>query len=456
MLRLTHSAGIRIISNSRYLEFGNLMDTNEFVERLIHHHENGRIEKASLLSIIEAEGKNGQDFEILEEPIAEKKDTKPFVIGSLNLLAMGLVLIGLWYFFDLIDLSWNDTQSAFLITSIIIVSSLIYFWNKGATKTIMEIHMIFAIGFLVNNYFATDLLWEFDYLGYSMPGFISYWLVNFISASAILVFSNYSAQKLDLKFTKVLAGLTFNLPLISIVYAASGWSTETALFALFLVLTIVFIYVYVYSNYNQAQEDGYDVVRSFWIHESLIWAVWFVPFVIADTIIRSNSWVTSPLERFYWSIVMILIIISLSTLAIFFLNRDEDMEKRKNNYYLGILYIFSFSWMPIIASRNFIGYIFGDDWAFYWIPPMLFVYGLARMIVKGEPFTTKISKDDTGLREFNRTMIALFILYFVCFIIDWLEEFAFYVFIPIGVFIAGYFTLNSLKEDEQGQDNLQN
>ena len=426
------------------------MDNNEFVERLIHHHEEGRIEKASLLSIIEAEGKTAQDFDILEDHIAEKKDTKPFVIGSLNLLAMGLVLIGFWYFFDLINLSWNDTENAFLIISMIIVSSLIYFWNKGASNTIMEIHMIFAIGFLVNNYFATDLLWEFDYSEYFSSKLLALWSINFISATAILVFSNYSAQKLDLKFSKVLAGLTFNLPLISIVYAASVWSTQTVLFALVLVLTIVFIYVYVYSYYNQAQEDDYAVVRSFWIHESLIWAIWFVPFVIADTIVRSNNWVTSSLEKFYWSIVMILIIISLSALALFFLNRDEDTEKRKNNYYLAILYVFSFSWMPIIASRNFVDYIFGDDWTFYWIPPMLFVYGLSKMIVKGEPFTTKISKDDTGLRDFNRTMIALFILYFVCFIIEWLEEFALYVFIPIGVFIAGYFTLNSLKEDEQG------
>ena len=86
---------------------------------------------------------------------------------------------------------------------------------------------------------------------------------------------------------------------------------------------------------------------------------------------------------------------------------------------------------------------------------MLFVYSIASVIVGGEPFTTKIPKEEVGLRWFNRTMIAFFILYFVCFIIEWLEEFAFYVFIPIGVFIAGYFTLTSLKEEEQTQSNLQ-
>lgn len=431
------------------------MDTNEFVERLIHHHEKGRIEKSYLLSIIEAEGKTGQEFGILEDPVAEKRDTKPFVIGSLNLLAMGLVLTGLWYFFDLIDLSREATEIAFLIVSIIIVSSLINFWKRGASKTIMEVHMIFAIGFLVNNYFATEILWEFGYIDDFRAEDLFLWSLNFISALAILIISNYTVNELDLKFSKVLAGLTFNLPLISIVYFSSMWENQSILVAFLLILTIVSAYVYIYSKYNQAQGDDYAVVRSFWIHESLIWAVWFVPFIVADAIVQSDAWRATSLERFYWSIVMILIIASFTGLGLNFLNRNEDPKERKNDYYLAILYIFAFSWMPIIASRNFVDYIFGDDWVFYWIPPMLFAYGFARMVVKGEPFTTKISKDDAGLRDFNRTMIALFILYFVCFIIEWLEEFAFYVFIPIGVFIAGYFTLNSLKEDEQGQGNLQ-
>ena len=127
ILDFTTISGKRVKPNFRPLKHGNLMNLNQFVERLILHHQQGRIEKSSLLSIIEAEGKNGQDFGILEDPIAEKRDTKPFVIGSLNLVAMGLVLTGLWFFFDLIDLSWGATEIAFWVVSSIIVSSLIYF-----------------------------------------------------------------------------------------------------------------------------------------------------------------------------------------------------------------------------------------------------------------------------------------------------------------------------------------
>ena len=452
---LTRFSGIRIIPTFRCLKHGNPMNLNQFVERLILHHQQGRIEKSSLLSIIEAEGKTGHDFGILEDPFAEKRDTKPFVIGSLNLVAMGLVLTGLWFFFDLIDLSWGATEIAFWVVSSIIVSSLIYFWIKGASNTIMEVHMIFAIGFLVNNYFVTEIFWDFGYIDDFRVEDVILWSLNFISALAILILSNYTANKLDLKFSKVLAGLTFNLPLISIVYFSSMWETQSIMVAFLLILTIVSAYVYVYSRYHQAQTDGYDVGRSIWIHESLIWAAWFVPFIVADAIVQSDAWRATPLERFYWSIVMIVIIASFTGLGLYFLNRNEEQGERNNNYYLAIFYTLSFSWMPIIASRNFVDYIFGDDWIFYWIPPMLFVYVLARVIVGGEPFTTKIPKEEVGLRWFNRTMIALFILYFVCFIIEWLEEFAFYVFIPIGVFIAGYFTLTSLKEDEQGQGNLQ-
>ena len=87
---------------------------------------------------------------------------------------------------------------------------------------------------------------------------------------------------------------------------------------------------------------------------------------------------------------------------------------------------------------------------------MVLVYSLARIIVKGEPFTTKLPDDEKGKKWFNRTLLGLLILYFVCFIIDWLEEYAFYVFVPIGIFIAGYFIINSLKEDEQRIGKLQN
>ena len=126
---------------------------------------------------------------------------------------------------------------------------------------------------------------------------IGLWSLNFISALAILILSNYTANKLDLKFSKVLAGLTFNLPLISIVYFSSMWETQSIMVAFLLILTIVSAYVYVYSRYHQAQTDGYDVGRSIWIHESLIWAVWFVPFIVADAIVQSDAWRATPLGK---------------------------------------------------------------------------------------------------------------------------------------------------------------
>lgn len=432
------------------------MNANEFIQRLIYHQQQGIISQDLLNSIIEAEKELGTNFQEMGNQNPKKKGSKSFVVGSLNVVAMFLVLSGLWFFFDLMDLSWDATEISFLVISGLIVSSMVYFWIRGASKTIMEVHSIFAIGFLVNSYFISEKLWEFLYLPDLESSAIFSWVLNLTTTLAIVVFFNYSAEKLDLDFSKIIAGLSFNLPLISMVIAASEWSRDSVIFPTILVLLIAFIYMYVFSNLNHAHGNVYATLRSAGIHESLIWAIWFIPFIFADAIVQDNSWRASPEEEFYHSIFMIFVIVSISALGLLSVNRKKQLNERNNNYYLAIFYALSFSWMPVIASIYMIEYLFGDDWTIHWIPPMILVYSLARIIVKGEPFTTKLPDDEKGKIWFNRTLLGLLILYFVCFIIDWLEEYAFYVFVPIGIFIAGYFIINSLKEDEQKIGKLQN
>ena len=130
-------------------------------------------------------------------------------------------------------------------------------------------------------------------------------------------------------------------------------------------------------------------------------------------------------------------------------DKSTELSKLNASYLAMIPYLLSFSLLPGIASFIFFGEILDiledDNFEFFLIPPMLFIYALAAYHAQSNPFSTKLDKEEWGKRWFNRVVLTILIIYMIVFLIILLEEYVFYVFIPAGIIIAGTVVAKVIK-----------
>tara|TARA_B100001109_G_scaffold108630_1_gene88726 strand:- start:112 stop:618 length:507 start_codon:yes stop_codon:yes gene_type:complete len=145
------------------------------------------------------------------------------------------------------------------------------------------------------------------------------------------------------------------------------------------------------------------------------------------------------------------ILIFYTGFSIFTADKSSELSKLNARYLAMIPYLLSFSLLPGIASFILFGGIMDildeDNFEFFLIPPMLFIYGLAAYHAQSNPFSTKLDKEEWGKRWFNRVVLTILIIYMIVFLIILLEEYVFYVFIPAGIIIAGTVVAKVIKSN---------
>ena len=419
----------------------------EFISRLIAHYDAGRVNRSSMDKIFDAEG-------VSEEYKSKILGTKTNILmggkfelfGFLIILSAWLIILGVWFFSFLADIE-EPTNIFWFIFGAVVLSILLHSFSQEKNEKILEIQLIFAFMIFINNFFFTSFLWQ-DNQYYTEDGVPIYsdWIFNGlvnIGLSLTVVLGYYfMAQKHELNFSKILVGLGFFLPLFGLIwYTFEGssqtfdrWdefgSEKTFVFHTLLLLVILGIHILIFSNFNKTYQSWYSRIQTFLIHLNLCWVLWILPFTFFEYF-SSNS------AEFF---ALLSIIVFYTLFSKFTANKSTELSNRNGSYLAMIPYLLTFSHLPAVTSFLLFGEILdildGDNFEIAFIPPMLFLCGLALFHVHSNPFRPKIEKEEYGLRWFNRIIIVILIVYMIIYLIILLEEYVFYVFIPAGIIIA--------------------
>ena len=413
-------------------------DGEGFLARLIAHYDAGRVNRSSMSKIFDAEG-------FSEEYKSEILGRKPKILvsgkfelfGFLIILSAWLIILGVWFFSELADVE-EPTNIFWFIFAFVVISILLhhFLYNEGEkNEKILEIQLIFAFMIFINSFFFTSELWEGNRGG---SGSTFRGIVNAGLSLTIVLGYHYMAQKYELNFSKILVGLGYFLPFFGLIWYNLG-REETFVFHAMLISVILGMHALILSNFHSTYKSWYSRIQTFLIHLNLCWVLWMLPFILI-------GYFDSEYARF---LAIMSILVFYTGFSIFMDDKSTELSKLNASYLAMIPYLLSFSLLPGIASFIFFGEILDiledDNFEFFLIPPMLFIYALAAYHAQSNPFSTKLDKEEWGKRWFNRVVLTILIIYMIVFLIILLEEYVFYVFIPAGIIIAGTVVAKVIK-----------
>ena len=415
-------------------------DGEGFLARLIAHYDAGRVNRSSMSKIFDAEG-------FSEEYKSEILGRKPKILvsgkfelfGFLIILSAWLIILGVWFFSELADVE-EPTNIFWFIFALVVISILVhhFLYNEGEkNEKILEIQLIFAFMIFINSFFFTSELWEGNRGG---SGSTFKGIVNAGLSLTIVLGYHYMAQKYELNFSKILVGLGYFLPFFGLIWYNLG-REETFVFHAMLISVILGMHALILSNFHSTYKSWYSRIQTFLIHLNLCWVLWMLPFILI-------GYFDSEYARF---LAIMSILVFYTGFSIFTDDKSIELSKLNASYLAMIPYLLSFSLLPGIASFIFFGEILDiledDNFEFFLIPPMLFIYALAAYHAQSNPFSTKLDKEEWGKRWFNRVVLTILIIYMIVFLIILLEEYVFYVFIPAGIIIAGTVVAKVIKSN---------
>jgi hypothetical protein len=430
-------------------------DARGFLSRLIYHYDEGRVNRSSMSKIFDAEGFSEEyKSEILGRKPNILRGGKFELFGFLIILSAWLIILGVWFFSFLADID-EPTNIFWFIFTAVVISIVIHYLLLEQNEKILEIQLIFAFMIFINNFIFTSFFWQDNryYVEDGVPVY-SEWifngLVNIGLSLTVVLGYHLMAQKHELNFSKILVGLGYFLPFFGLIwYTFQGtesfdrWddfgSDKTLIFHALLVFVILGMHLLIFSNFHKTYQSWYSRIQTFLIHLNLCWVLWILPFTFIE-------YFDSDVARF---LVIVSILMFYSAFSIFTANKNTELSKRNGSYLAMIPYLLTFSLLPGMASLFLFGDVLDildeDNFEIAFIPPMLFIYGLAAYHAQSNPFSIKIEKGEYGKRWFNRVILTILIIYMIVFLIILLEEYVFYVFIPAGVIIAGTVVAKVIK-----------
>ena len=412
-------------------------DDGNFVSRLIHHYDAGRVNRSSMSKIFDAEGFSEEyKSEILARKPSILMGGKFELFGFLIILSAWLIILGIWFFTFLVNFD-EATNIFWFIFAVVVIFILLHNFSSRKNEKILEIKLIFAFMIFINSFFFTSELWEGNRGG---SGSTFSGVANAGLSLIVVLGYHFMAQKYELNFSKILVGLGYFLPFFGLIWYNLG-REETFVFHAMLVLVIVGMHALIFSNFHNTYQSWYSRIQTFLIHLNLCWVLWMLPFILID-------YFDSDYARF---LAITSILIFYTGLSIFTANKSSELNKANGSYVVMIPYSLTLSLLPGMASVFFFGEILDilndDNFSIAFIPPMLFIYGLAAYHAQSNPLSIKLDKGEWGKRWFNRTLLALLIIYMIVFLIILLEEYVFYVFIPAGLIIAGTVVAKVINKD---------
>ena len=412
-------------------------DDGNFVSRLIHHYDAGRVNRSSMSKIFDAEGFSEEyKSEILGRKPSILMGGKFELFGFLIILSAWLIILGIWFFTFLVDFD-EPTNIFWFIFAVVVIFILMHHFSSRKNEKILEIQLIFAFMIFINSYFFTSELWEGNRGG---SGSTFSGIANAGLSLIVVLGYHFMAQKYELNFSKILVGLGYFLPFFGLIWYNLG-REETFVFHAMLISVILGMHALILSNFHSTYKSWYSRIQTFLIHLNLCWVLSMLPFILI-------GYFDSEYARF---LAIMSILVFYTGFSIFTDDKSIELSKLNASYLAMIPYLLSFSLLPGIASFIFFGEILDiledDNFEFFLIPPMLFIYALAAYHAQSNPFSTKLDKEEWGKRWFNRVVLTILIIYMIVFLIILLEEYVFYVFIPAGIIIAGTVVAKVIKSN---------
>ena len=432
------------------------MDSEKFVARLVGHYDAGRVNRASMSKIFDAEGFSETDKAKFLRPKTNILMGGKFeLFGFLIILSAWLIILGVWFFAELVDID-EPTNIFWFIFAAAIISIILHYFSERENQKILEVQLIFAFMIFINSFFFTGSLWEYNQFDTDEGEVInSKWifrgLINVGLSLTVVLGYHFVAQKHELNFSKILVGLGYFLPFFGLIwytyqgantFGSWSWyeSEKTLVFHVLSVLVILGMHLLIFSGFHNTFQSWYSIIQTFLIHLNLCWVLWLLPFTFIE-------YFNSDVARF---LVILSILIFYTAFSIFTAKNSSELRKTNASYLAMIPYSLTFCLLPGIASFLLFGEVLDilddDNFEIALIPPMLFIYGLAAYHAQSNPFNIKLDKEEWGKRWFNRTVLTILIIYMIAFLIILLEEYVFYIFIPTGILIAAFVVNKLIKQ----------